>query len=143
MSLVSTAAVSSCGKESPARAIYETALELEHQDARGSATACSQHAAAGRERRSVCPTGAHPRTTLWDGERAKCVRELGHAGDYASFSYEEPRVRTIQAVIVTARGGITAATWARVALRGDPPKTVNLVEFGCVSRVAVTLHSNA
>jgi hypothetical protein len=142
--LLCIGAVAGCGKESPARAIYETAHELEHEDAEGACDRLFPNTLLPVEIAAALgvPQGEHPRTTLWDRERAKCVRELGHAGDYASFSFEEPRVRTIQPIAVSARDGITAASRALVALRGDSPRTINLIEFRGVWRIVITLHSS-
>jgi len=125
-------AFSRSGEETPERAIYGLAHDLEHAEVEG---VCER----------LLPTRALPAATArafglatgtggtaqrdWDAEHRRCVRELGRTGGFETIDFEEPRVRSVSRVRVQPQGGVTAAATALVALGGEAPTTVQLVEF--------------
>jgi hypothetical protein len=139
--LLCAAGATGCGKESPMRAIYEAAHELEHEDAEGVCDRLFPSTLLPVEIAGALgvPAGGHPQPNRWDSERATCVRELGRAGRYASFSFAVPIVRAIEPVAITPQDGITAAARARIELDRAPARTVPLIEFRGTWRIVVSL----
>ena len=132
-------ALAACGEETPLRAIYEIAHDLEHEDADA---VCARLFPAGllpariATALGVPPGEGEPRR--WETEQARCARDLRHRARYADFSFEAPIVRGVEAVPVTREQGITAAARARVELKGQPERILPLVEFQGKWRVVTT-----
>jgi hypothetical protein len=115
------------GDESPERAIYGLAHDLEHADAEG---ACAR----------LFPSGALPpaaaealgvdrgrdRTSL-EVEDRRCLRDFGRAEGLAPLDFEDPRVRSVRRVRVEPQAGVTSAATAQVSFGGDAPIAVKLV----------------
>jgi hypothetical protein len=125
------AGAAGCGGETPTRAIYALAHDLEHEVVDGT---CER----------VFPSTLLPApiadalqiaeaeaggTGGWDREQARCKRQLGRRGEFESFEFHEPLVRSVETVPVAPKDGITGAARARVALDGAAPTTIPLVEF--------------
>jgi hypothetical protein len=131
-------ALAGCGEETPLRAIYEIAHDLEHRDAEGVCARLFPGALLPpRVATAVGLPPGHGHVASWDSERRRCVRDLGRHGDYAGFSFEAPIVRGVEDVAVPAQDGITAVARARVQLEHEPERTRALVEFEGVWRLVV------
>jgi hypothetical protein len=134
------AALAACAEETPLRAIYEIAHELEHEDAEG---VCARLFPSGLLPPTIATAlGGPPEhsgaSLRWEAENARCVRQLGHSGAYAHFSFERPIVRGVEDVAVRPRGGITAAARARLELDGQKERIVRLVGFRGLWRLVIT-----
>jgi hypothetical protein len=134
-------AVLGCGEETPARAIYALAEDVEHEVVDGTcerlfpSTLLPARIAAALKIPEVKRRG----TGGWDREQERCRREFGRRGEFESFEFHEPLVRSVEPVEIAEQDGITAAARARVALDGAPPTTVPLVEFRGKWRVVFTV----
>jgi hypothetical protein len=128
--LFSVAAIA-CGGETPARAIYALAHDLEHEVVDGTcerlfpSTLLPVRIAAALR---ISNAGESP-VSDWDRERARCTREFGRRGEFDSLEFHEPLVRSVKRVWIAEQDEISAAALARVSLDGDPPETIPLVEF--------------
>lgn len=132
-------AVVACAEESPERAIYALAHDLEHE---GTAGAC-ERVYPSRELPGQVATALSLRTGAAGrrGPAFDCSGAFGSEGQLRSLHLEEPRVRSVAEVEVEPTAGITAAATAQVAISGAEPVTVKLVEFEGTWRVLVDLDS--
>ena len=125
MPLLATVAVVGCGDETPERAIYAVAHDLEHGAYRG---ACGRLFPSARlpmeARRALDVTSTDART--WDpDDEASCRRAL-ESGSLANYELVEPRVRSVKTRSLEGSGEVTAIATARVALDGQSPTTIRL-----------------
>ena len=138
--VVSAFATASCGGDTPARAVYAVAHDLEHGVIDG---ACERiyptrllpvqvSAALG------LPASRDGEGSSWDDERDACARRLRAPDEVNALGFREPRVHSVSDVPVTLRGDISAAAQARVAFDGAEPTLVRLVEFRGQWRVVMT-----
>jgi hypothetical protein len=128
--LIGIAAVG-CGDETPSRAIYALAHDVEHEIVDGTCERLFPSTLLPADIATALrvPTAGDDRAGDWDEARAKCVRDFGRRGEFQSFDFHEPRVRSVAEVDVAAQDGITSAATARVALDGAPTEPIPLVEF--------------
>jgi len=119
------------GEETPERAIYGLAHDVEHAEVEGVCErlfpARALPAATARALGLAAGTGGM--AADWDAEHRRCLREFGRNGEFATIGFEEPRVRSVSRLRVQPEHGVTAAATAVVALDGDAPTKVELVEF--------------
>jgi hypothetical protein len=128
--LLSYAAIG-CGGETPARAIYALAHDLEHEVVDGTcerlfpSTLLPLPVADALHLSYAGEGGAGN----WDREQAQCIREFGRGEEFESFELDEPLVRSVKPVKIAPQDEISAAALARVTLDGASPETIPLVEF--------------
>jgi hypothetical protein len=123
-SLAVAAASSGCGEETPERAIYALAHDLEHGAHKG---------VCGR----LFPGGSLPRQARralalerdlgpgWNPDEASCRRALA-GGALAGYELVEPRVRSVTLRPLEPSEAVEAIATAQVALDGRRPVTLKL-----------------
>ena len=92
--LLIVVALPGCGQQSPERAIYGIAHDLEH---RSYASACERLFASALLPRETAAqlqikAGGRAQPSSWTAENARCTAEIGRSGRYADFDFSEPRV---------------------------------------------------
>jgi hypothetical protein len=135
--LLGSYALSRSKDETPEKAIYGLAHDVEHADVRG---VCDRLFPSG-----VLPDAiaralglpSEPSRDRWETQHLRCLREFGSGGAFGTSGFVEPRVRSVSRVGVKPEGGVTAAATALVAFDRKPPATVKLVEFRGKWRVVV------
>ena len=118
--------VSACGEETPERAIYSLAHDLEHQGYDGACERVYPRSKLGPEARKALGLQAAAGED-WEPGQATCV-EAFERGSLANFEFVEPRVRSVDSRSLKQSGDVTAIATARVALDGSRPETVPLVQ---------------
>lgn len=121
----------SIGGESPEKAIYALAHDVEHRDAAGVCGLLfpSTYLPAAVARKLQVPDPGPPGQGTWESSRRECDRDFGKRAEFDSFDFLDPRVHRTEMVRVEAAGGITRAALASVALHGGRPQPVKLVEY--------------
>ena len=122
--LAATAAAAGCGDETPERAIYSLAHDLEHGAYKG---ACGRLFPG-----TSLPSDARRALALdrdlvpsWRPDEAGCRRALKD-GSLAGYELVEPRVRSVSIRPLKRSNQVEAIATAQVALDGRRPVTLRL-----------------
>ena len=126
--------LSACGEETPERAIYAIAHDLEHD---GYEDACRRLYPGSRLPAAVQRSLGFERGPSWVPGESSCRRAF-ESGSLADFTLVEPRVRAVSARSIRGSAAVTAVATAQVAIDGEPPVPVRLVELGGRWRVVPT-----
>jgi hypothetical protein len=123
--VLAIAAMAGCGDETPERAIYALAHDLEHGAYRGACGRLFPSARLPGEAQRALNVSAEERPS-WDQEdEANCRRALV-SGALADYELVEPRVRSVRTRPLDGSGNVSAIATARVALDGESPTTIRL-----------------
>lgn len=114
-----------CGEETPERAIYAIAHDLEHD---GYAGACQRLYPGSRLPPAVRRALDFEQGPSWAPGDASCQRAF-ESGSLADFTLVEPRVRSVSTRSIRESGAVTAVATAQVAIDGERPVSVRLVEL--------------
>lgn len=106
-------ALSRSDEETPERAIYNLAHDVEHVDVWG---VCERLFP-----RSALPPLASERLDLpagragasWDAEHRRCLRRFQQRSELETLGFEDPRVRSVRRLSVTPQQGVTSVATAR------------------------------
>ena len=123
--ILSAVVVSACGEETPERAIYAIAHDLEHDGYEGACRRLypgSQLPAAARRALDF------EQGPSWAPDEASCRRAFV-SGSLADFTLVEPRVRAVSTRSISEAEPVTAVATAHVAIDGERPVSVRLVEL--------------
>ena len=135
LAFVVAIALAACGDETPERAIYNLAHDLEHDDIAG---VCERVFPSEEVPRQIADTLSLEGTA--SGRRGvtfDCEGAFAADGSLRSLDFDEPRVRSATVVPIRQSAGITSAALAEVALDGGEPRSVPLVRAGGKWRVVV------
>ena len=117
--------MSACGDETPERAIYAIAHELEHDDYEG---ACRRLYPGSRLPAAARRALEFEQGPSWAPGAASCRRAF-ESGSLADFTLVEPRVRAVSTRSIGGSEAVTAVATAQVAIDGERPVSVRLVEL--------------
>ena len=117
--------VSACGEETPERAIYAIAHELEHDDYEG---ACRRLYPGSRLPAVARRALDFEQGPSWAPGEASCRRAF-ESGSLARFALVEPRVRAVTKRSIRGSDAVAAVATAQVAIDGEPPTSVRLVDL--------------
>jgi hypothetical protein len=124
-----------CGDETPERAIYNLAHDLEHEDIAG---VCERIFPSEEVPRQIAGTlSLESRATGRRGLTFDCRGAFAAEGSLRALEFHEPRVRSATVVPIRHSAGITGAAIAEVALDGAEPRSVPLVRTGGKWRLVV------
>lgn len=123
--LLVAAAVIGCGDETPERAIYAVAHDLEHGAYRGACGRLFPGARLPVEARRALDVTADDGPSWDPDDEASCRRAL-ESGSLADHELVEPRVRSVETRPLEGTGEVTAVATARVAVDGESPTTIRL-----------------
>lgn len=125
--LSAAATTTACGDETPARAIYALAHELEHDDFDGACERLYPGTRLRAEAQQALGLKPGARDGDWAPDARSCQRAFAGGGPLADFEFVEPRVRTFSSRSLNGSGEIAAIATAQVALDGRAPIPVRLV----------------
>ena len=117
--------MSACGEETPERAIYAVAHDLEHD---GYESACERLYPGSRLSPAVRRALGFEQGPTWAPGGASCRRAF-ESGSLAEYTLVEPRVRSVSTRPLRGSGAVTAVATAQVAIDGERPVSVRLVEL--------------
>ena len=123
--MLAMAAIAGCGDETPERAIYAVAHDLEHDAYRGACGRLFPSARLPAEARRALSVSAEGGPSWALDDEASCRRALV-SGVLADYELVEPRVRSVRTRQLDRSGDVSSIATAQVALDGESPTTIRL-----------------